>query len=88
MFTLALRTRRTTPGARPLPWWREALGQVVRLVVAGPGTLLGRAPLGNTGRANVGILTPMPLSEELANELRSYGVALQPTPNTAARRAT
>ncbi len=44
---------------------RELLGQLVRLLVAGPGSWLGRAPLGNTGGANVGILTPLPIPEDL-----------------------
>ncbi|MCP3140285.1 DUF3703 domain-containing protein [Pyxidicoccus xibeiensis] len=44
---------------------RELVGQAVRIVVAGPGSWLGRAPLGNTGGANVGILTPMPMPEDL-----------------------
>lgn len=44
---------------------REVTGQVVRLLVAAPGSWLGRAPLGNTGGANVGILTPMPLPKDL-----------------------
>ena len=43
----------------------ELFGQLVRIVVAGPGSWMGRAPLGNTGGANVGILTPMPIPEEL-----------------------
>ncbi|WP_426756782.1 DUF3703 domain-containing protein [Myxococcus sp. Y35] len=43
----------------------ELWGQVVRLLVAAPGSWLGRAPLGNTGGANVGILTPMPIPEDL-----------------------
>lgn len=44
---------------------REIAGQIVRIAVAGIGSLLGRAPLGNTGGANVGIFTPMPIPEEL-----------------------
>ncbi|WNG18691.1 DUF3703 domain-containing protein [Cystobacter fuscus] len=44
---------------------RELLGQLARLLVAGPGSWLGRAPLGNTGGANVGIFTPMPIPEDL-----------------------
>ena len=44
---------------------REIAGQLVRILVAAPGTWLGRAPLGNTGGANVGLLTPMPLPEDL-----------------------
>jgi len=49
---------------------RELLGQVPRLMLAVPGSLLGRAPRGNTGGANVGIFTPMPISEELQALLR------------------
>jgi hypothetical protein len=44
---------------------REVGGQLVRIVVAAPGTWLGRAPLGNTGGANAGLLTPMPIPEDL-----------------------
>ncbi|MFP2910874.1 DUF3703 domain-containing protein [Pyxidicoccus sp. 3LFB2] len=44
---------------------RELAGQLARILVAGPGSWLGRAPLGNTGGANVGILTPMPIPEDL-----------------------
>ena len=43
----------------------EVLGQLIRLVVAAPGSWLGRAPLGNTGGANVGLLTPMPIPADL-----------------------
>lgn len=44
---------------------RELVGQLARILVAGPGSWLGRAPLGNTGGANVSILTPMPIPEDL-----------------------
>jgi hypothetical protein len=54
---------------------RELLGQLARILVAGPGSWLGRAPLGNTGGANVGILTPMPIPEELAALLAEHGPA-------------
>jgi hypothetical protein len=50
---------------------REVLGQLVRVLVAGPGSWLGRAPLGNTGGANVGINTPMPIPEDLQKLLDS-----------------
>jgi hypothetical protein len=43
----------------------EVVGQVARILVAAPGSWLGRAPLGNTGGANVGILTPMAIPEDL-----------------------
>ncbi|WP_426736177.1 DUF3703 domain-containing protein [Myxococcus faecalis] len=45
--------------------WRELLGQLPRLILAAPGSWLGRAPLGNTGGANVGIFTPMAIPEDL-----------------------
>lgn len=32
---------------------RELVGQVVRIVVAGPGSLAGRFPVGNTGRTTM-----------------------------------
>lgn len=44
---------------------REVVGQLVRLLVAAPGTWLGRAPRGNTGGANVGILQTLPIPEDL-----------------------
>lgn len=44
----------------------EALGQLVRLLVAGPGSALGRYPEGNTGRARVKLTRPMPMPEDLA----------------------
>ena len=45
--------------------WREIAGQLPRLVLAAPASLLGRAPRGNTGGANVGILTPLPMPPDL-----------------------
>ncbi len=45
---------------------REIVGQVVRLIVAGPGSLTGRYPVGNTGGADVSALTPMPIPADLA----------------------
>ena len=44
---------------------REVLGQLLRLVVAGPGSLTGRYPVGNTGGADVSALAPMPIPEDL-----------------------
>lgn len=43
---------------------REAWGQLVRLVVAGPGSLAGRYPVGNTGRARVPATRPMPIHDD------------------------
>lgn len=48
---------------------REALGQVVRIIVAAPGSLTGRYPEGNTGRVAVGLTTPMPIPPDLADAL-------------------
>ncbi|MBA4046869.1 MAG: hypothetical protein C0471_21035 [Erythrobacter sp.] len=45
--------------------WQEARGQVLRLMLAPLGALLGRIPLGNTGRASVSAFVPMPIPEEL-----------------------
>ena len=50
---------------------REVIGQLIRLLVAGPGSLIGRVPLGNTGRARVRINQPMPIPEDLALLLRA-----------------
>ena len=52
----------------------HVFGQLLRLAVAGIGSLIGRAPLGNTGGANVGILTPMPIAKDLAEVFRKAGM--------------
>lgn len=44
---------------------RELFGQVVRIAVAGIGSLVGRYPIGNTGRARVPIAQPMPVAPDL-----------------------
>jgi hypothetical protein len=59
MLTLALRQHDR----------REALGQLVRIVVAAPGSLSGRYPDGNTGRVAAGLTTPMPIPTDLAAAL-------------------
>ncbi|CAN5373369.1 hypothetical protein BH11ACT6_BH11ACT6_37630 [soil metagenome] len=48
---------------------REALGQVLRIVVAAPGSLAGKYPEGNTGRTSAGLTTPMSLPPDLAEVL-------------------
>ena len=48
---------------------REAVGQVVRIVVAAPGSLSGRYPEGNTGRVDAGLMTPMPMPEDIARAM-------------------
>ena len=41
----------------------EIRGQVFRLVVAGPGSLSNRYPIGNIGRARVSATTPMAITD-------------------------
>lgn len=53
----------------------EVMGQVARLCVAAPGSWLGRAPVGNTGGANVGIFKPMPIPEDLQRLLAEDAAA-------------
>ena len=43
----------------------EVLGQLVRLLLAGPGSLTGRYPVGNTGGADVSAFVAMPIPEDL-----------------------
>jgi hypothetical protein len=43
----------------------EIVGQLIRLVVAGPGSWTGRYPVGNTGGADVSALKPMPIPDDL-----------------------
>jgi hypothetical protein len=50
---------------------REVWGQILRLAVAAIGTLLSRAPVGNTGRAEVPILQPMPVPPDIAATLEA-----------------
>lgn len=44
---------------------REVWGQIVRLSVAAIGSLLGKYPPGNTGRARVPLALPMPMAADL-----------------------
>lgn len=43
----------------------EITGQILRTIVAGPGSLTGRYPSGNTGRASVPATRPMPVPSDL-----------------------
>lgn len=49
---------------------REAVGQVVRVVVAGPGSAAGRYPRGNSGRATMGLTETADVPQELARLVR------------------
>lgn len=44
---------------------REILGQLVRIVVAAPGSWTGKYPIGNTGAASVSALEPMAIPDDL-----------------------
>lgn len=44
---------------------REVAGQLLRLLLAGLGSLTGRYPVGNTGGADVSAFQPMPVPEDL-----------------------
>jgi hypothetical protein len=52
---------------------REVRGQLSRIAVAGPGSLSGRYPTGNTGRARVPATQPMSIAGELAEVLQRAG---------------
>jgi hypothetical protein len=43
----------------------EVVGQLLRLVVAAPGSWTGRYPVGNTGGADISALQPMPIPDDL-----------------------
>lgn len=51
---------------------REAVGQIVRLIVAGPGSLAGKYPSGNTGRTTMRLTETAPLSADVAAALAPY----------------
>ena len=52
---------------------REVSGQLLRLLLAVPGSLSGRYPVGNTGGADVSAFSPMAVPEDLRPLLRSLG---------------
>ena len=47
----------------------EVVGQIVRLIVAGPGSLSGKFPEGNTGRSIMGLTQTAEIPDELATIL-------------------
>jgi hypothetical protein len=53
----------------------EILGQALRLLLAVPGSLSGRYPVGNTGGADVSVLSPMAVPEDLRPLLLAIGGA-------------
>ena len=56
---------------------REVRGQLLRLLVGGPASAVGRYPTGNTGRARVSAVQPMPMKPDLAEMLRSAGCSTE-----------
>lgn len=49
--------------------WREVAGQAFRLVLAAPGSITGKAPLGNSGRSNISAFLPQPIAPDLLAKL-------------------
>ena len=43
----------------------ELLGQLFRIIVAAPGSMTGKYPVGNTGGADVSPFEPMPVPDDL-----------------------
>jgi hypothetical protein len=54
---------------------REVLGQLLRVLVAAPGSLSGRYPVGNTGGADVSAFQPMDVPDDLRPFLLAVGGA-------------
>ena len=72
---MCARTSRCSDTASGVEIGREIIGQLVRLVVAAPGTWTGRYPVGNTGGANVSALKPMPIPDDLQAVLNGPVIA-------------
>jgi hypothetical protein len=53
----------------------ELLGQLFRIIVAAPGSLTGKYPVGNTGGADVSAFSPMAVPEDLRPLLLALGGA-------------
>ena len=54
---------------------REIAGQLLRLVLAVPGSVSGRYPVGNTGGADVSAFSPMAVPDDLRPLLLALGGA-------------
>ncbi len=65
MFAVALRHRDR----------HELVGQLFRLVVAGPASMAGKYPVGNTGGADVSAFASMPIPDDLRPLLPDTGGA-------------
>lgn len=51
---------------------REVIGQLARLLVAGPGSLTGRYPVGNTGGADISAFAVLPIPDDLLIPLGAW----------------
>ena len=47
----------------------ELVGQLFRIIVAAPGSITGKYPIGNTGGADVSAFAPMPIPDDLRSLL-------------------
>ena len=54
---------------------REIAGQLLRLILAVPGSVSGRYPVGNTGGADVSAFSPMAVPDDLRPLLLALGGA-------------
>lgn len=52
--------------------WKEIRGQILRLLVGGIKSFVGKIPVGNTGGASVPPLKPMEIPEDLLHILRTH----------------
>lgn len=52
--------------------WREVAGQLLRLALVPLGSLSGRLPIGNTGRARINAFRSMPVPSDLAARLTRH----------------
>ncbi len=55
----------------------EIWGQFLRILVAAPGSWLGKYPLGNTGRSDVSMFKPMPISNEIKSKMEQVQTELR-----------
>ena len=75
MFAVALRRRDR----------HELIGQLFRIIVAAPGSVTGKYPVGNTGGADVSAFAPMPIPDDLRPLLPEHrgGIVNHSTHDTA-----
>jgi len=55
---------------------REVVGQLIRLVLAGPGSISGRYPEGNTGGAAISAFEVLPIPLDLDGRTRTAALLL------------